>query len=255
MKYNYKASVSVVEAPEKNGSSLGKATITHNFSSVEKVSAIEKNSCDKGKTWRDMRGESISKTESSATGKEDASVTVGVNADGTYTVSVGIPPIKGETKGSQTSSYSGQCVPKEGKNLTMQPTATSGRRQFADERRNAPRRPDDPNRLSGSFRIVSKCHGNDLWNLQKCGGELQLIALEFEDMKFPNWNDWRKVEETKGTIDGNLVKIKARVLNASPETKFADIKFKETFKGDKWDGCAPRRTFGKRRSLGPARCG
>src|SRR5690349_6928308 len=35
MKYDYKATVGVVEAPEKNGSSIGKASITHNFTSTE----------------------------------------------------------------------------------------------------------------------------------------------------------------------------------------------------------------------------
>ena len=58
-------------------------------------------------------------------------------------------------------------------------------------------------------------------------------------MKFPNWNDWKEIVEQTGTIDGNLVKIKAKILNASGETKFADVKFKETYKGDKWDGSRP----------------
>ncbi len=66
-----------------------------------------------------------------------------------------------------------------------------------------------------------------------------LIELKFEDMKFPNWNDWQEISEQKGTIDGNLVKIKAKILNASGETKYADVKFKETYKGDKWDGARP----------------
>ena len=175
MKYDYKASVSVVEAPEKNGSSLGKATIKHNFSSVEKVSAVEKNSCDRGKTWRDMRGESISKTETTATGKEEANVTVGVNSDGTYTVSVGVPQIKGKTTGSQSSSYSGQCTPKEGKNLTMPPTETivDGNSLTSDGTHKI--NPDDPNRLSGSY---SKTWQNVTetisWNLQKCGARTSI---------------------------------------------------------------------------------
>lgn len=42
MKYDYKATVSVIESPDKNGSSLGKATIDHKFSSIEKTSAVEK---------------------------------------------------------------------------------------------------------------------------------------------------------------------------------------------------------------------
>ena len=240
MKYDYKASVSVVEAPEKNGSSLGKATINHNFSSVEKVSAVEKNSCDRGKTWKDMRGESISKTETTATGKEEANVTVGVNSDGTYTVSVGVPQIKGKTTGSQSSSLQ-RAMHAEGR----QKSDDAADRNFVDGNSLTSDgthkiNPDDPNRLSGSY---SKTWQNVTetisWNLQKCGGELQLIALDFEDMKFPNWNDWQEIVEQTGTIDGNLVKIKAKILNASGETKFADVKFKETYKGDKWDGSRP----------------
>ena len=240
MKYDYTAKVAVVESPEKNGSSIGKATIDHNFSSIEKISAVEKNSCDRGKTWRDMRGESISETVTTAKGKDDARVNVGVNADGTYTVSVAVSQIKGETKGSQTSTYSGQCVPKEGKNLTMPPTETTvdGNSLTSDGSHRI--NPDDSNRISGSYtNSWQNVTETITWNLRKCGGELQLLALEFEDMKYPNWNDWQKISEQKGTIDGNWVKIKATVLNASPETKYADVKFKETFKGDKWDGARP----------------
>jgi pimeloyl-ACP methyl ester carboxylesterase len=74
------------------------------------------------------------------------------------------------------------------------------------------------------------------WNLQKCGAPLRLVAMKFEQPKFPNFDDWQEVTEQVGTIDGNMVKIKATVLNASGETKYADVKFKETYKGDKWDG-------------------
>src|SRR3712207_9410352 len=72
--------------------------------------------------FRSMSGNSTSKTETQgqASGVE-ANVNVGVNTDGTYTVSVGLPQIKGRTTGSQTTSYSGQCTPKEGKNLNMPP--------------------------------------------------------------------------------------------------------------------------------------
>jgi pimeloyl-ACP methyl ester carboxylesterase len=240
MNYNYKATVAVTEAPEKNGSSVGKATITHSFTSVEKVSSVEKNSCDRGKTWRDMRGESISKTLTTANGKEDANVSVGVNSDGTYTVSVGLPPIKGQTTGSQTSSYSGQCTPKQGTNFSMPATETTvdGNSLSSDGTHRI--NPEDPNRLSGSYtKTWQNVTETITWNLEKCGAPLRLLDLKFEDMKFPNWNDWQEISEQKGTIDGNFVKIKAIVLNASGETKYADVKFKETYKGDKWDGARP----------------
>ena len=38
-----------------------------------------------------------------------------------------------------------------------------------------------------------------------------------------------------GTIDGNKIKVKAKVLNMSAETKYADLKIVETYKGDKYN--------------------
>ena len=240
MKYNYSARVAVIERPEQNGSSTGKATINHNFSSTEKVHAVEKNSCDRGKTWREMSGDSTSQTETTGTATVDANVNVGVNSDGTYTVSVALPQIAGQTAGSTSSTYSGQCTAKEGKSLSLPPVAATidGNSLTSDGSHRV--NPDDPNRLSGTF--TNSWQGvteTITWSLQKCGAPLRIIDLKFEEMKFPKWNDWAEVPEQKGTTDGNLVKIRATVLNASGETRFADLKIKETFKGDKWDGAKP----------------
>lgn len=241
MKYDYSAQVAVIESPERNGSSLGRATINHSFSSIEKVLAIEKNSCDRGKTWKDMRGESISKTETKASvSGEEANFTVGINMDGTYSVSVGLPPVKGETTGEQSSTFSGQCVPKEGKRFTMPPTQTTidGNSLTSDGTHRVD--PANPNKLSGSYsKNWQNVTETITWNLQKCGAPLRITELKFEDMKFPNWDDWQEIVEQKGTIDGNWVRIKAKVLNASGEDKFAEVYLKETFKGDKWDGARP----------------
>ncbi len=241
MRYNYKASVAVLEAPEKNGSNTGKARIEHKFSSIDKTVAREENSCDRGKTWKVMTGNFLTKTETTANATGAASnVHVGVNSDGTYTVSVAVPQIQGQTTGTETSSFSGQCVPKEGKNLTMPPTVTSvdGNSLTSDGTHRVD--PSDPNRLSGSFsKTWENVTETITWNLQKCGAPLRITDLQVEDMKYPNWNDWQEISEQKGTIDGNLVKIKAKILNESGETKYADVRFKETYKGDKWDGARP----------------
>ncbi len=240
MKYNYKASVSVLEDPSRTNSSRGRATVDQTFTAHETIKAVESNSCDRGKTWKQMNGTSTSTTETSGKGSVDANVTVGVNADGSYSVSVGIPQIKGQTTGKQTSQYSGQCVPKEGKNLTMPSTETTidGNSLTSDGSHRVD--PSDPNKLSGSFtRTWETVTERITWSLQKCGAPLRLTNLAFEDMKFPNWNEWREITEQKGSIDGNFVKIKATILNASGETKFADVKLKETYKGDKWDGARP----------------
>lgn len=240
MNYRYKASVAVTEAPEKNGSSVGKATIEAKMTSTEKVSAVEKNSCDRGKTWKDMRGESSSKTETTGEGTEEANVGVGVNSDGTYTISVGVPQIKGKVSGSQKSTFSGQCTPKEGTNLSIPSTETTidGNSLTSDGSHKVDSK--DANSLSGSYTHQWQNVTETItWNLKRCGAPLRLTAMEFEDMKFPNWDDWQEIVEQKGTIDGNFVRIKATVLNDSGETKFADLKFKDTYKGDKWDGARP----------------
>ncbi len=241
MKYKYSAVVGVVEDAARPGSSDGKASINHSFTAHETIDTVEKNSCDRGKTWKDMRGTSTSKTETTATASEiDARVSVGVNHDGTYTVSVGVPQIKGKTSGEQKSSYSGQCVPKEGKTLTMPPTETSvdGNSLTSDGSHRVD--PSDPNKLAGSYSTTWQNVTETIsWNLEKCGAPLRLTDLKFEDMKFPNWEDWQVITEQRGTIDGNLVKVKATMLNASGELKYANVRLKETHKGDKWDGARP----------------
>ncbi|HEX6125094.1 MAG TPA: hypothetical protein VFZ23_06940 [Pyrinomonadaceae bacterium] len=240
MKYEYNARVVVVESPERNGSSDGRATITHNFSSIEKIDAVERNSCDRGKTWKEMKGTSTSETKTTGSDTADANVNVGINADGTYTVSVGLPQIKGETTGKQTSEFSGQCTHKEGKSLTMPPTPTTVDGNSLTSAGKDRIDPSDPNRISGSFTNNWQDVTETIqWNLRRCGGPLQLIDLKFQDMKWPDWNAWKEISEQTGTIDGNLVKIKATVLNTSGETKYADLKFKETYKGDNWDGARP----------------
>lgn len=241
MRYEYRASVAVAEAPERNGSSVGRASVNHSFTSNETVTAHERNSCDRGKTWQVMTGTSTSKTETTgnANGLE-ANVNVGVNTDGTYTVSVGVPQIKGRVTGTQTSTFSGQCTPKEGKNLSMPPTETTidGNSLTSDGTHRID--PNDPNRLSGSYsKTWQNVTETITWSLQKCGAPLRLIDLRFEHPRFPDLNDWQEIAEQTGTIDGNIVKLKARVFNASGETKSADVKFKETYKGDKWDGARP----------------
>jgi hypothetical protein len=50
MKLDYKASVAVIESPERNGSSIGKASINSNYTMTETTKAEEENSCDKGKS-------------------------------------------------------------------------------------------------------------------------------------------------------------------------------------------------------------
>ncbi|MBK7705929.1 MAG: alpha/beta hydrolase [Acidobacteria bacterium] len=241
MKYDYKASVAVLESPEKDGSNIGKARIEHSFTTTETVLAQEENSCDRGKSFQVMTGNFVSKSVATGNASNvEASIGVGVNSDGTYSVSVGLPQIRGMVSGSETSQFAGQCQPKEGKNVTMPSTATNidGNSMTTDGSHRI--NPSDPNRISGSWSQTNLGVTETIsWTLEKCGAPLRISDLQFEDMRFPNWNDWQEIVEQRGTIDGNLVKIKAKILNTSGETKFADLRLKETYKGDKWDGARP----------------
>ena len=240
MKLDYKASVAVIESSEKNGSSIGKASINSNYTMTDKTLAEEENSCDRGKSFKLMTGNFTNLTAISGNGTGEANVSIGVNSDGTYSVGVGLPQIPGKTSGSQTGTYSGQCSPKEGYNIASPSTPTNV--QGASFRSNGSHRvdPSNPDKLSGSWSETALGMTNTItWNLQRCGGELRISDLKFEDMKYPNWNDWQEISEQKGTIDGNFVKITAKVLNTSPQTKQVSVRFKETYKGDKWDGARP----------------
>lgn len=239
MRYDYKARVSVVESREGNGATDGKATIDAKISSKETGIAKEQNSCDRGKTWKTMTGNFSTESTTSGNATTDANVSVGVNDDGTYTVSVGLPQIGGEINGKETSSFSGQCTPKEGKNLSIGPASTTieGNSLTSEGRDKIS---GDGNSISGSYsKTWQNVTETITWNLKRCGGPLRLTDITFEDMTYPNWNEWREISEQTGTIDGNWVKIKAKVLNVSGETKSGNVKFKETYKGDKWDGAKP----------------
>ncbi|MEQ1923966.1 MAG: hypothetical protein ABL952_15780, partial [Pyrinomonadaceae bacterium] len=173
MKLDYKATVAVVESPERNGSSIGKASINSNYTMTETTKAEEENSCDKGKTFKLMTGSFVSQTGISGSGKGDANVSIGVNSDGTYSVGVGLPQIPGRTSGSQSASYSGQCWTKEGYNNAMPSTAANV--QGASFRSNGTHRvdPANPNKLSGSYsETVLGVTNTITWSLQRCGGEL-----------------------------------------------------------------------------------
>ncbi|MFC4313235.1 esterase/lipase family protein [Steroidobacter flavus] len=244
--YEFKANVAVLEDPDsEDDGSIGRATVTHQQTFNETASSTEKNSCDQGKTWQTMSGNFTKQSSISGNGSGDANVSVGMNDDGTYSVSVSVPRIKAQRSASESATYSGQCRPKEGKTTTMPPTqveveggalSSSGRDRV---------NPSSPNRISGSYAVTNvNVTERMTWNLEKCGAPLRLIAIEFEDMKFPNWNQWQSIAEERGTIDGNLVKIKARVLNASAEQKSAEVVFKETYRGDKWDGAKPDKALG-----------
>ncbi|MCW1431108.1 alpha/beta fold hydrolase [Novosphingobium sp. JCM 18896] len=238
--YNYGASIAV-RAEGGAGLSAGRANIAMTSSSTETRSAQDQDVCPLTKQRHEVSGSFVDKSETRGSGNGlEADVHVGVNDDGTYTVSIGLPEIEGVLSGSSSASYSGQCTPRKGSNRSIPETpikidgerfSTDGDERFS---------PSDPNRLSGSFSKTWQNVTQTLsWNLRRCGPTLRLVDLRFEDMRFPRWNDWQEITEQRGTIDGNRVRVTAVVANDGGEEEAPTLKFKETYKGDKWDGAKP----------------
>ncbi len=240
MTSNYAAQVSVRPAPEPD-LSLARANISLSSVSTETKSAQDKYICPHERTPRAMSGSFVSKSETRGTGAGlEADVYVGVDSDGTYRVSVKLPQIPGTVSGSNSSSFSGQCTPKQGANQSIAdiPTTIEGYSfsSSGEDRASSP----DTDRLNGSHSVSAYGVTETLkWNLRRCGGALRLVDVKFEDLRFPTWEAGQEISEQKGTIDGNIVRVTATVANDGPDEKSATIKFRETYKGDKWDGAKP----------------
>ncbi|QAY75837.1 triacylglycerol lipase [Sphingosinicella sp. BN140058] len=240
MNANYAAQIAVRALPEA-GLSTGRANINLASVSTETKSAHDQDVCPHTKERRQVSGQFVSKSETRAQGSGlETDVSIGVDEDGHYTVSLVLPEIEGTVSGSSSASYSGQCTPKKGTNQTLgeTPTKIDGIRFGSDGDDRVDR--SDPNRLTGSHSVSAHGVTETLsWNLRRCGPSLRLADLKFEDMRFPRWNDWQEIPEQRATIDGNIVRVTAIVANDGDEEKAATVRFKETYKGDRWDGAKP----------------
>lgn len=246
MTYDYTAQVAVRPAPGAEYS-LGTAKIDLSSVATETVNSNDRMICPHERTIRQMSGSFVSKsqTRANASGIE-AGVDISIDSDGRYTVSVRLPEVKGTASGSNAASFSGQCKPKEATNqrIAEMPTTVEAMRfsSSGGDRLN----PADPNRLSGGHSETSFGVTDSLrWNLRRCGGALRLVDLKFEDMRFPTWEAWQDITEQVGTIDGNIVRLTAIVANDSPDEKAATVKFRDTYKGDKWEGAKPDGLLGE----------
>lgn len=165
---------------------------------------------------------------------------------GTYNFSLQLPDANGAFKREEHVRKSGHCQPKNNEpfdRTTNEPTKIDGESISVNSQKMDP---NDPDHLSGT-----KIWGDDgkgdvrsfiyqvTWRFTRCPQKLLITELKFEHPKFPNYEDWKEIDETIGTIDGNHIKVKAKVLNMSAEAKYADLKVVETYKGDKYNGAYP----------------
>ena len=164
---------------------------------------------------------------------------------GTYALSLELPDAIGTFKREEHVKRSGHCQAKNNEPFdrsTNEQTKIDGESLSVFDKFD----PKHPDEITGS-----KTWGDDgkgavrsfvytaTWRFTRCPQQLLVTDVRFEHMKFPTWDNYEEISEQIGTIDGNLVKVKASVVNMSSETKFAEITFKETYKGDKWDGSRP----------------
>lgn len=165
---------------------------------------------------------------------------------GTYSLSLKLPDADGQYTRSETLRRAGHCQPKNNEpwdRNTDQPTNIKGESLSVYGEKLDPKNPDE---IEGS-----KVWGDDgkgqvrtfvykaTWRFTRCPQKLLVTDLKFEHPQYPNYDDWREVVEQRGTIDGNRVRVKAAVWNMSGETKYAEVTFKETYKGDQWNGSMP----------------
>lgn len=190
------------------------------------------------------------KTEAKAQGSAE-SFDLRVNeAAGNYSFRAAFPEIAGTYNRDEHQKRSGHCQPKNNEpydRSTNEATKVERSGFSVEDEKIDPKNPDV---LSGT-----KIWGDDgsgevrtfvfqvTWKFTRCPAQILVMDVKFEDMKFPEWDKWKEVSEYESTIDGNEVKIKASVLNMTSEPKFVEVRFFETYKGDKYDYAKPDRAL------------
>jgi pimeloyl-ACP methyl ester carboxylesterase len=170
-------------------------------------------------------------------------------AAGTYAFSFRFPEAKGAARRDQRVRRSGFCQPRNNEPSDRgddDPAVIEGEVARLEDGRFDPR---NPQVLSGSKtwdtsseRVKSFAYEVS-WHFTRCPDDLLITDIRFQHPKWPNFQDWRDISEELGTIDGNRVKVVATVLNLSDETKYAGLKFSETYRGDKYNGSRPDETL------------
>lgn len=69
---------------------------------------------------------------------------------------------------------------------------------------------------------------NVTWSFKRCPAPVEVTDIRFDDHRYPDHKTWKEIDMAGGTIDGNLVRIRATITNFSGETKFPNLKFYES---------------------------
>jgi hypothetical protein len=159
-------------------------------------------------------------TESSA---EATATVTGVKISGeTFTANIGVPEAVGKTVRTFQTVRKRECDKVNQDVSTKQEAAASY--LVGPIRISGTIDPNNPNVIKGT-----KTDGDVTitYNLARCAApDIKLSDLALEHHRFPDANAWHAVNA--GTIDGNLVRIKAKVRNDGTAPGYATVKFTET---------------------------
>ena len=151
--------------------------------------------------------------------------------DGTYRFSVKLPKANGTFNEEGKIRRGGWCQPGNNQpedNNSTSPVKIDGEAAVIEDQKIDPKNPDV---LAGSktwdtsTATLKSFIYTVTWRFRRCPAPLELEAVEFDEHPYPRWDRWRKVDGE--TIDGNIVRVRARVTNYSNETKFPKLRFLE----------------------------
>lgn len=196
--------------------------------------------------WQIVEGNDDRVTQGTATGPA-SSFHLNVNeSDGTYSFSIGFSEFQGQKAREQHVKRSGFCQPRNNQpsdSSTNESTRIDRDSVSVDDGKVDP---EDPNVLSGSrtwgYDGTGEVKGfvyRVSWHFTRCPQELLITELILEEADFPNYDSWREIDDLRGTIDGNRVRIRAKILNLSAEQRFATVKLSETYKNDQFRSHLP----------------
>ena len=177
--------------------------------------------------------ETLVVTKDEAMGKGSVNVFLSFKGD-KYSISLDNPKVNGTVSMTSKQKCTGTCTKDEGQNYQRQSSYKNDALQgtYTDDQRLDP---NNINCLAGTFTSVSP-DGEETetitWNLNRCAPPLSISDLAFEVHQYPDATNWHGIDPLQGTIDGNLVKVKATVFNANGETSYATVKFTDATSGD-----------------------
>lgn len=244
-KYTYNGTAIVDASDPKNTTVRAKVAFTDDDKSWGEERVFDTCNSRENGHWFIIEGTDNRFTEAKAEGPASSFNLTVDELSGNYSFNLELPVATGTFKREEHVKRSGHCQAKNNEpydRTTNEPFKIKGESVSIYEKFD----PKTPDQISGS-----KSWGDDgkgqvrgfvytaTWRFTRCPAQLLVTDVRFEHMKFPTWDNYIDITDEVGTIDGNLVKVKANVVNLSGEAKYAEVTFKETYKGDKWDGARP----------------